>query len=201
MTVEQRLEALEAKVMTLEDQLEIQKLMSKYSYWLFTQKFDQIKSFCWSKAPDISIEASDSGLFIGQESVMRFFSSDGVVGAVEKMKGIFTLHIACDPIIDIAPDGKSAKSVWLSPGCTSSMWIWGVFVTDYIKEDGQWKMWHSNFSPLFRTKYDMGWIKEPISASMKSELADAPPTRWNPYNKEKTGKEQFGHLPEYPFSF
>jgi hypothetical protein len=199
MDIELKIAELEAKVTRLEDMQAIQKLMGKYVYWLYTQKYDLIKKYCWAqKAPDISIEASDSGLFKGQEAVMRFFSPDGVVGALGQVKGGFTLHIACDPVIEIAADGQTAKSVWLSPGCATSMWIWGVFLVDYIKEEGEWRMWHSNFNPLFRTKYHKGWQEEPIGGSLRSPLANEPPTRWNPYSKEKTGRELFHHLPDIP---
>lgn len=202
MDVVKRLEELEARISRMEDNQAIQKVMGKYLYWLYTQEYEKIKEFCWAKkAADISIEASDSGLFSGQESVMRFFSPDGVVGALGQVKGGFTLHLACDPVIEIAADGKTAKSIWLSPGCATSMWIWGAFIVDYIKEDGQWKMWHSNFNPLFRTKYDKGWREEPIGSTLSSPLADAPPTRWNPYHKDKMGKALFHHLPDIPLPY
>jgi hypothetical protein len=108
------------------------------------------------------------------------------------------MHLACDPVIEVAADGKTAKSVWLSPGCAGDKWIWGTYIVDYIKEDGEWRLWHVNFCPLFRTKYHKGWMEEPVGGSLSSPLQDAPPTRWNPYSKDKMGQELFYHLPDAP---
>jgi len=202
MTLEERLAVLEAKYERLESVRAIEHLMGKYLYWLYTQKFDKIVEYCWSKhAEDVTVEASDSGLFKGQAQVRRFYAPDGVVGTMGSVRGGFTLHMACAPTIEVAGDGKTAKSVWFSPGCAGDKWIWGTYIVDFIKEEGDWKLWHLNFSPMFRTKYHKGWMEEPVGGSLSSPLQDAPPTRWNPYDKNKMGQELFHHLPDAPMPY
>jgi len=196
---DERLAQLEATLEELKNVREIERLVGKYIYWLHIQDYENILEHVWAKkAPDVTLEASDSGLFKGQASVRRFYAADGVVGALSKIKCGFTMHMACSPIIEVAKDGKTAKSIWQSPGCAGDKWIWGTIIIDFIKEDGEWRFWHYNFTPFFRTPYNKGWIEAPAEGSLASDLADGPPTRWNPYNKEKMGQELFKHLPPAP---
>ena len=187
---------LNRKVQYLFDLEEIKKLQRRYQYWLFKQDYEKIIGSFARQTPGVRMEASDSGVFKGREGVERFFYK--VVGQQKAKPGGFTMHMAVSPIIEIAKDGKTAKSVWFSPGCGARLWIWGIYMTDYVKEDGEWKFWHIIFSPFFRTPYDKGWYKVPVSGTLSTGLEDGPPSRWNPYEKTKTGRELFSHLLDAP---
>ena len=64
----QAIQELLVRVQRLEDQLEIQKLQSKYAHCLFTQKFERIVEECFAKhVDDVSVEFSDSGVYRGME--------------------------------------------------------------------------------------------------------------------------------------
>ncbi len=189
-------EELGRKVQHLLDLEEIKKLQRKYQYWLFKQDYKKIVESFAKKAPGIRMEASDSGIFKGREGVERFFYK--MVGQQKTRPGGFTMHLAVGPVIEIAGDGKTAQSIWFTPGCAGNLWIWGVYIVDYVKEDGEWRFWHMLMTPFFRTPYDKGWMEMPVSGTLSSGLEDGPPSRWNPYEKTKTGKELFSHLPEAP---
>lgn len=59
-----------------------------------------------------------------------------------------------NPIIEVAGDGKTAKGQWNSNGpglntsvrdgklVVSGMWFWRTYYVDFVKEDGEWKIWH-----------------------------------------------------------
>ena len=191
------LKELNERVKRLEEMEEIKKLQRKYQYWLFKQDYEKIVERCFArKTPGVRMEASDSGVFRGQEGVHRFFFQ--VVGMLRQRPGAFTMHVAVSPIIEIAGDGKTAKSVWFSPGCAGNLWVWGVYMVDYVKEDGEWKFWHMIFSPFFRTPYDKGWTEVPIAGTLNMGLQDGPPSRWNPYDRTKKGPELFSHLEDAP---
>ena len=202
------LEELYAKVKHLEDLEEIKKLQRRYQYWLFKQDYENIVERCFAqKTPGASMEASDSGVYKGTEGIKRFFF-ELIGGAVSKRKGAFIMHLAVGPVIEIAKDGKTAKSIWFSPGCAAApiggktanpVWIYGVYMIDYVKEDGEWKFWHMNFSPFFRTPHDKGWVEVPIVGTLRTGMEDEPPSRYNPYDKTKTGPaELFYHLKDVP---
>ena len=192
------LDELYAKIKHIEDLEEIKKLQGKYQYWLFKQEYEKIVERCFAqKTPGVTMEASDSGAFKGIEGIRRFFLE--LMGNLRERPGGFTMHLAVGPIIEIAGDGKTAKSIWFSPGCTvGPMWVWGVYMIDYVKEDDGWKLWHVNFNPFFRTPYDKGWAEVPVSGTLSRGLEDEPPSRWNPYNAAKKGQELFNHLLDAP---
>ena len=193
------MEDLYRKVSYLENLESIKKMQRKYQYWLFKQDYEKIVECFAQKTPGVRMEASDSGVFKEYEGVKRFFFE--MVGKQRQIPGGFTMHMASGPVIEIAGDGQTAQSIWFSPGCAGDKWIWGVYMVDYVKEDGEWKFWHMNFSPFFRTPYDQGWMKMPVEGTLSSGLEDGPPSRWNPYDRTKKGQELFHHLPEAPESY
>ena len=61
--------------------------------------------------------------------------------------GQLLLHVTTTGIIEVAEDGKTAKAFWYSPGMIAETGqnantIWEAYGADFVKEDGEWKMWH-----------------------------------------------------------
>ena len=61
--------------------------------------------------------------------------------------GQLLLHVTTTAIIEIAEDGQTAKGYWYSPGMIaesgqSGNTIWEAYGVDFVKENGEWKMWH-----------------------------------------------------------
>lgn len=66
----------------------------------------------------------------------------------------YAMHLNTTPIIEIAGDGQTAKGIWYSPGIglsaqingtsvnTGGTFFWEKYGADFVKEDGEWKMWH-----------------------------------------------------------
>lgn len=195
---------LEKRLANWADVQEIEQLLNRYVYMLVTMDFDHIYEECFSqKRPDVSIQASDSGVYIGAEHIReRFFGK--FMGFIKTVPGAFTMHLVCDPVIEISEDGKKARSTAFSPGCATDpqsredLWIWGTFMDDYIKEDGKWKILHHAFVPLFRTPYSKGWTNQAVGTQLSKvsgEMADGPSQYWNPYSMEKTGDALWATVP------
>ena len=194
---------LVARVQRLEDTIEIQKLQSKYIHYLFKQRFDRIVDECFAKnLPDVSVEFSDSGVYRGLESVRALYRSFEVTKTIP---GFFILHMTVNPVIEIAKDGLSARSHWLSPGAAgsdkSAAWIWGTFYVDYVKEDGRWRIAHSNLVPLFRNRYETSWAQATDHGTVRGVLSaqpDEPSTLYRPYNEAKKQCDIFAKHPKLP---
>jgi SnoaL-like domain len=194
---------LAARVQRLEDTLEIQRLQSTYIHYLFKQRFERIVDECFAlKLPEVSVEFSDSGVYRGLESVRELYKSFEVTRTIP---GFFILHMAANPVIEIAADGMSARSHWLSPGAAGSnstaSWIWGTFYVDYVKEDGRWRIAHSNLVPVFRNRYEASWAAAPDHGTVRGVLArqpDEPPTLYKPYNEAKKVPDMFAGHPSLP---
>lgn len=198
-----QIDQLLARMQRLEDTLEIQKLQSRYVHYLFTQRFDRVVDDCFAKkVPDVSVEFSDSGVYRGLESIRALYKS---FEAVKKLPGFFILHTTVNPYIEIASDGLSARSHWLSPGAagsnTSASWIWGPYYVDYVKEDGAWRIAHSNLVPLFRNRYEFSWANAPDHGTVKGPLdaqPNEPSTLYCPYNELKQQPDIFKNHPDLP---
>ena len=79
--------------------------------------------------------------------------------------GEFAMHTSTTPVIEVAGDGKTAKGIWYSPGIgltphvngdsvqVGSIFFWEKYAGDFVKENGQWKIWHLgmyyDFTPSF----------------------------------------------------
>jgi hypothetical protein len=197
------IEELGARLQRLEDQLELQKLQAKYAHYLFTQRFDRIVDECFAKRfPEVSVEFSDSGVYRGLDNIRALYAA---FNATKGIPGFFILHMAVNPYIEIAADGQSARSHWLSPGAagsaTSASWIWGPYYVDYVKEDGAWRIAHSNLAPLFRNRYEVSWAQAPDHGSVRGPLSvqpNEPTTLYRPYNEVKGERDIFRRHPDLP---
>jgi len=195
---------LEKRLAHLIDVQEIEQLFNRYVYMLVTMDFDNIYDECFSQTrPDVSIQASDSGVYIGGAHIKeRFFGK--FMNFIKTVPGAFTMHLASNLTIEVSEDGTKARSVALSPGCATdpqnreALWIWGTFRDDYIKENGEWRILHHAFVPLFRSPYDKGWTNLAVGTQLSKvsgNMADGPSQYWNPYTMEKKGDELFATLP------
>ena len=194
---------LARRVQHLQDMLEIQQLQSKYAHYLFTQRFERIVDECFAlHLPEVSVEFSDSGVYRGLEHIRALYRA---FAATRKVPGFFILHMAVNPYIVIAADGRSARSHWLSPGAvgsnSSAAWVWGPYYIDYVKEAGAWRILHSNLAPLFRNRYEVSWAQATDHGTVRGVLTaqpDAPSTLYRPFNEVKREADIFRNHPQLP---
>jgi SnoaL-like domain len=202
--VESELEALARRVRRLEDTLAIQKLQSKYAHLLFTQRYGRIVDECFARqAEDVTLEFSDSGVYRGLESIRAVYRDFDA--ARVRIPGFFILHMAVNPYIEVAADGRSARSHWLSPGAVGSAssagWVWGPYYIDYVSEQGEWRILHSNLAPLFRNRYEVSWAQATDHGTVRGALTVKPasgPSLYRPYNEVKGSPDLFKHHPDLP---
>jgi len=198
------LERLSRRVQLLEDELAIQKLQSKYAHCLFTQRYARIPEECFARrAADVTLEFSDSGVYRGLEKIRAVFRDFEAARA--RIPGFFILHMTVNPYIEVARDGRSARSHWLSPGAvgsdTSAGWVWGPYYIDYVKEDGEWRILHSNLAPLFRNRYEVSWAEAKDHGTVRRALTvepDEASTVYRPYSEMKGEPDIFRDHPDLP---
>jgi hypothetical protein len=204
---EEQVQALVRRVQYLEDMNAIQKLQSQYVHSLFTQRYADIPALFAQNDPQVSVEFSDSGVFRGIDSVRELY---GAFDRTRNVPGFFIMHMTVNPYIEIAGDGLSAKSHWLSPGASNSpggsSWIWGPYYIDYVKENDEWRILHSNLVPLFRNPYEYSWNDAPHhgTVNVAGQLGlepDEPSTLYRPFNEVKQEQDMFRAHPDLPRPF
>jgi hypothetical protein len=131
----------------------------------------------------------DWGVFEGRAGVERFFlgyhgghdaeNPDGRRG------GDMHMHTQTTPVIEVADDLQTARGVWISPGhetiplgpdgSMKAFWIWLKYGFDFVKEAGEWKIWHMSVYCNFMCPYEKSWVDmDPLPPRRKMPDAHAP---------------------------
>jgi hypothetical protein len=176
--LEAELEDLRAQVAEgayAKDCLDIWKLQSLYSHLYHVGRSSEVPGLFAQKTPGVSLEMEDSGVYEGIQSVTRFWNTafdDTKIGA-----GHLAIHMAVNPVIEIAPDRSRARGLWHSHGYCSlpvegalkQFLCLGMFHMD-VKEDGQWKILTFVYRQTFMCPYTDGWVNEPVAAHLRERV-------------------------------
>jgi len=156
-------------IQKLLDYMEIQNVMAKHSYYYGAQEQWKELDEAWSRKRDDISYGHNDGYYVGRKSVEAYYGKTNetrrkqtlenvskIYPEIKNIKenegvGDLVIHTLTTPYIEIAEDGQTAKGIWMSIGlCSrtgqdgeaSGMWLWEKFATDFVKEDGEWKIWH-----------------------------------------------------------
>lgn len=161
---------------------EIQNLISAHTYCYEAQKQDyEIENF-WSERDDISYNGNST-----REETTNYYCVTNKKAREAKLKkmselypnevknitenlgiGDMVIHLVTTPYVVISGDCKTAKGLWYVPsvnveigtdGQPVPITIWEKCAVDFIKEKGQWKIWHFNqwvqfAAPLGKNLFD-----------------------------------------------
>ena len=195
-TLEERMQRLKHEMERLRAVREIKNLVGNYTVFHSPKTFKRTPELFALKQPDVSAEIAMWGVFIGAQQIKNLYEKlheEPLVGTM------FEHHFT--HIIQVAADGKTAKGVFYSPGHETplmfgelaSKWCWGVYGADFIKEDGEWKIWHWHFYGGFMADYYQSWLNarppDPdfditkIQPNFAYYHADKPMTRGAGYHK------------------
>ena len=173
----QRTAQLAAEVQLLADQDEIENLQRIYGYYIDKSQWSQAAALF---TDDGQIEIGGRGVYRGKPRVLEYLRAIGPEGELE---GRLFDNMQLQPIVHVAPDGRSAKGRWhlfaqLAKAGQFHEWGTGIYENQYAKQDGVWKIRRLHLYPTMYTPYDDGWGKTslPYSRSEPSLRPDAPPT-------------------------
>jgi hypothetical protein len=186
------LQEMEKRLQVVEDIQQIDRLEKIYGYYLDNGQNGKIVDLFSDNAE--SVEISDRGVFKGKEGVRKFFV--GYISHGQKQSdlkevphGRLVIHMQHQGVIDVAPDGRTAKGrwyllmiqAWPVEGRERSVIGHGVYENEFIKEDGIWKFQKMFMSLNFRSPIGEGWVDIPVVSAGRSPYSDAPPTAYSPY--------------------
>ena len=152
-----------------EDRREIKNIMGKYVTSCLLCREDTLVGTLFCSRDDISV-GFNNGYYVGREAVSAYFSA--VCAATAKkskcLQKIFPEQLGklsdeelygvgpfkAEPLTSFymqeAEDMQTAKAIWMVEGSITDItekgpvtnWSWGYYAADFIKEDGQMKLWH-----------------------------------------------------------
>jgi len=166
--------AYKQRVQALEDQDTIEKLQGTFGYYFDKGLWGEAAALFTAKG---SFEYGQRGVYIGPERIRRAMLLFGPQGLGQ---GYLNNHMMLQPIVVVAPDGRTATGRWqgmvqlAQPGA-NGIWGVGVYENTYAKEGGVWKISKLHFYVTALTDYDKGWMKS--AYPMEGQSALFPPDR------------------------
>jgi SnoaL-like domain len=151
---------LEAQAARAEDVSEIKRLQRAYGYYLDAAQWDQMADLFSDNG---SIEIGLDGVYLGKERVRQYLHALGG-GSVGLHRGELNEHMILQPVVDVAPDGRTAKGRWRALIAAAeygkgAVWGEGPYENEYVKENGIWKIKTLHWYQTFMVPYPGGWAK------------------------------------------
>ena len=168
---------LKHRITLLEDTDAVENLVSMYGYYLDKQQWDLLTELF---STDSTMEISERGVYKGKQSIRKALELFGPQGIeTEHVHN----HMQLQPVIHVAPDGKTAhvRNRALSQLGTFNklgLWMGGVYDNVYVKENGVWKIQKDHVYTTYFANYDGGWTHSPRPTAKPSDKIppDAPAT-------------------------
>jgi hypothetical protein len=160
--LESQLALMNTRLNKLNDIEDIQRLQKSYGFYIQNWMFAELSDL-FADSPDAELQIM-SGIFSGKESVKNYFYS-----LKHQQEDADFLHqlMQLSGIVDVMPDGKTAKGRWFAYGSLAlprgtgyqALAGTGIYVSDYVKENGVWKILKLAWFPLVLSQPDNSWVK------------------------------------------
>ena len=153
------LEELQARIQRLEDIKQIEHLQKIYGYYSDYGEWQKIVDLFADN--DASVEEADRGVYKGKEGISRYY-------------------------LDLLGNGgkpQRAGWLWTFPfgGTLGQYWLHGYYENEFVKENGRWLFKKLFWNTTFYTRFETGWIVQPIVGFLPMPNPDNPPTAFHPY--------------------
>ncbi|MEO6338582.1 MAG: nuclear transport factor 2 family protein [Caulobacteraceae bacterium] len=170
------IEMLRRRAERLQDGGAIENLQGAYGFYIDKKLWDQVADLFGA---DASYEIGQNGVFLGQPHIREYLHSLGPKGLQD---GDLFNHIQMAPVINVSPDGRTAKGRWqvltqAGKFGKTAMWAAGIYENEYVKDGGVWKFAKMHFYTTFATPYEAGWGKVALPAENAAERTGPKPDR------------------------
>ncbi len=187
----------ENTVQHVKDYDEIENLESGYGYYLDKSLWTDLANL-FSK--DSTMELAQRGVYKGYDHIKKFLITVFGRGKEGPMDNILLNHLQLQPVIDVAPDGKTAKirsRVWqqMAFGPRAAL-AGGIYENEAIKVDGIWKLYKDHVYNTFTASYKGGW-----AADTKPGIAPGPSKAYPPDAPPTTKFTMFPNVYRIPFHY
>jgi hypothetical protein len=170
-----RLAAAEARLDALLDEGEVLNLQAAYGYYVDRRMLDDIADLFTENG---SLEVCDQGTFKGRAAIRAGLEQQGPPGLRE---GQLNDHLQLDPVVVLAPDGRTASVRTIEVALTGQhggQGFWGVDIVEsrFVKDIETWKIESVRVVPRVLMDYAVGWAGD-LPALPASDCPAAYPNR------------------------
>ena len=192
--MDRNLQVVLAKVTKLEAIHECHNLMGRFAFFGTGFRNRDILTL-WSKSEDSEIEMP-WGVYRGQKGVQDYVQDIGDRRDPEffkKLAGVLRIKDLDTEALEVSENGTRARGVWTSLGMDADIvhvhpvgkWDWARFETEFIREDGEWRILKLRLIPLWKFNFYSSWTKTEQPKS----------TDYQPGHAEPKAKEDWAYSP------
>ncbi|MET0291435.1 MAG: nuclear transport factor 2 family protein [Steroidobacteraceae bacterium] len=172
--------SLAQRATRLGDVAEIKRLQAIYGYYIDRSMWDEILDLL---TDDATLEYGSSGVYVGKAQARALLYGIGY-GQYGLIKGQLRDHTQLQPVITLAPDGRTALGRWhalviLGQFQQYARWQTGPYENEYRKENGRWKISRLHWYETFTVPYKGGWkgsMPQSNVADRRLPAPDRPPS-------------------------
>jgi hypothetical protein len=184
--LEAEIKELKKQIRLLQDIEEIKTLQRKYGYYLEHWMSQEIVDL-FADSPDACFDSFPGSKYLGKEGVVRYFFGHFTEPNPEFLHQLMQVQ----PVIDVSPDGKTAKGRWYGygplaipsgKGVLESIHS-GTYENEYVKENGKWKILKLRWKINYTTNPGEGFVKP-------DRIAAADPINFSKMPKPDTPRKE-----------
>jgi hypothetical protein len=170
--LENHVTVLNGQVAKLQDLEDINRLQKSYGYYIEHWMYEDLIDL-FADGPDTTLNIQ-AGIYEGKEGVRKYFTG---ISNLAKSPEFLHQIMQLSGVVDIAPDGQSARGRWYGFGSVSlprgegvhQMMTDGIYLSEYIKKDGKWQIQKLMWNPLYTASPEKGWVApERLEAAKQS---------------------------------
>ena len=208
--LEKTVSTLKKEVERLSAAREIENLVNRYVNKLMACEFDSLPEFFALKTPGLRLEIGPSGVFEGPEGIKKMYVYAHNKYFHPPSPGGLAQDYNASPVIEVAGDGQTAKGLWYSPGINTGRdsdgklvaeWFFEKRALDFVKEDGEWKIWHYHAYFIFVCPFYKSWADLPedyLETSLMPWPEECKPDKPTTYHKPYSQKYVIEYVPKAP---
>ncbi|WP_176743267.1 nuclear transport factor 2 family protein [Streptomyces sp. MnatMP-M27] len=171
---------IEQQVRRMNDESEVRNLQHVYGYYQDRKMWDDVVDLF---TDDGVLEIVGTGVYRDGASIRRCLERDGSAGL---QRGQVNDQIQLHTMVEVDPDGRRARARglqlgMLSPRLGKAYWMVSTFLTQYVKQDGTWRISQMQVYPKMKADYYRGWHRSSVvdSAPTGAAAPDRPSPQSN----------------------
>lgn len=192
---------------------EVKKLCAKRCYYVANDWREKELSELWVTGEEARKTASfgrNWGYYVGMDAIRDYYVTEhdkkiSVLPGKNHADGCLFHHPASTGLVYEAYDGKTARGLWYcisqetlptSETEADARWYMEKLAIDFLKEDGQWKIWHLVIATDLQSEAGADYMQQ------KVDLPDEENAAWvefgTPTLPMRTHNERYNWLDNYP---
>ena len=162
-------EMQEKMLARLQSDHEVRNLAAKFVMSLKGGLFEDAWKCFALKSEGVQATIEKYGVYKGADQLKAYFVD--YYSKIGGGEGCFIEHELTTPVVEIDENGETAKAMFVSEGVLAinpggwmdsnevakSMWQIGPWYMEFIREDGEWKIWHLTIFDELENPYELSW--------------------------------------------